>query len=73
VHDANNLIGSDQEAQQLRTENRRELVQQLGMRLQQLSPTRLATLQETAQAKADAEARAAEEAARQPAPAAPAR
>ncbi|MCY1438035.1 LPS-assembly lipoprotein LptE [compost metagenome] len=73
VHDSNNLIGSDQEAQQLRAEIRRELVQQLGMRLQQLSPTRLATLQETAQAKADAEARAAEEAARQPAPAAPAR
>lgn len=73
VHDSNNLIGSDQEAQQLRTEIRRELVQQLSMRLQQLSPTRLATLQETAQAKADAEARAAEEAAHQPAPAAPAR
>lgn len=73
VHDANNLIGSDQEAQQLRVEMRRELVQQLAMRLQQLNPARLAKLEETARAKAEAEARAAAEAERQSAPAAPAR
>ena len=73
VHDANNLVGSDQEAKQLRGEMRRELVQQLALRLQQLSPARLAKLEESARAKAEAEARAAAEAERQSAPAAPAR
>lgn len=68
VHDSSNLIGSQQEAEQLRGELRRELVQQLGMRLQLLSPARLQTLQEAAEARAEVEARAAE-AARQPLPA----
>jgi LPS-assembly lipoprotein len=73
VHDANNLAGSQQEAEQLRGEMRRELVQQLALRLQQLSPARLGKLEEAARAKAEAEARAAAEAERQSAPADPAR
>jgi LPS-assembly lipoprotein len=54
VHDGNNLIGSDQEAEQIRKEIRSDLVQKLIARLQQLSPQRLDELQ----AKADAAARA---------------
>lgn len=72
VHDANNLVGSQQEAEQLRGEMRRELIQQLGMRLRQLSPAQLTRLEETARARAEAEARAMD-AAGQAAPAAPAR
>lgn len=63
VYDANNLIASDQEGQQLRRELRREQVQQLLMRLQMLDPVRLEQLREQAQARAEAEARAAEAAA----------
>ena len=63
VYDANNLIASDQEGQQLRRELRREQVQQLLMRLQMLDPARLEQLREQAQARAEAEARAAEAAA----------
>jgi len=59
VHDENNLIGSDQEAGQLRSEMRRELVQQLALRLQLLTPQRLDELQQAAEARADAERRAA--------------
>jgi len=70
VHDSNNLIGSDQEAEQLRAEMRRELVQQLLMRLQMLTPARLGELQEQALARAEAEAQATE-AARKAAPATP--
>lgn len=72
VHDSNNLAGTDQEAERMRAEMRRELVQQLLLRLQQLSPAQLAELQETAQARAEAEAKAAATA-RQAAPATPAR
>ncbi|RAU42403.1 MULTISPECIES: LPS assembly lipoprotein LptE [unclassified Pseudomonas] len=54
VHDGNNLIGSDQEAAQVRKEMRSELVQKMIARLQQLTPERLDELQ----AKADAAARA---------------
>lgn len=72
VHDSNNLAGTDQEAERVRAEMRRELVQQLVLRLQQLTPAQLAELQEAAQAKADAEAKAAATA-RQAAPATPAR
>lgn len=72
VHDSNNLAGTDQEAQRVRAEMRRELIQQLVLRLQQLTPEQLAQLQETARAKAEAEASAAA-AARQAAPATPAR
>lgn len=70
AHDSNNLIGSDQEAQQLRAEMRREQVQQLLLRLQLQTPARLAELREQAQARAEAEAKAAEEA-RQAAPTLP--
>jgi LPS-assembly lipoprotein len=62
--DGNNLIGSDQEAAQLREEMRRDLVQQLVQRLQQVSPAQLEQLQQSAEAKAKAEAEA-QEAARQ--------
>ncbi|MDF3931256.1 LPS assembly lipoprotein LptE [Pseudomonas citronellolis] len=68
LHDENNLTGSDQEAGQLRKEMRRDLVQQLSLRLQMLTPARLADLQQKAEAKAKAEAdalKAADEAARQ--------
>jgi len=56
VQDGNNLIGSDEEAAQLRGEIRRDLVQQMAMRLQLINPERLAELEATARAKAKAEA-----------------
>jgi LPS-assembly lipoprotein len=59
VHDENNLIGSDQESAQLRQEMRRELVQQMVLRLQLVTPARLEQLQQEAEAKAQAEAEAA--------------
>lgn len=62
--DSNNLIGSDQEAAQLRTELRREMIQQLVQRLSLITPDQLDQLQQTAEARAKAEAEA-EEAARQ--------
>ncbi|OEC33265.1 LPS-assembly lipoprotein [Pseudomonas cuatrocienegasensis] len=58
--DGNNLIGSDQEANQVRSEMRRDLVQQLAQRLRQITPAQLDTLQQTAEAKAQAEADALE-------------
>ncbi|MOA16295.1 LPS-assembly lipoprotein RlpB [compost metagenome] len=67
LHDENNLTGSDQEAAQLRREMRRELVQQMSLRLQMLTPAQLDELQRKAEAKAQAEAeavRAADEAAK---------
>lgn len=60
VHDSSNLIGSSQEGDQLRQEMRRELLQQLMARLQRLSPARLDRLQQTAEARARAEADAIE-------------
>lgn len=60
AQDSNNLVGSDQEAVQLRSEMRRELVQQLVQRLQQVTPARLDQLQQTAEAKAKVEADALE-------------
>jgi len=60
VQDSNNLIGNDQQAAQLRTEMRRDLVQQLAQRLQQITPAQLDELQQTAEAKAKAEADALE-------------
>ena len=72
VHDSNNLAGTEQEAERVRAEMRHELLQQLVLRLQQLSPAQLAELQETAQSKAEAEANAAATA-RQAEPANPAR
>ena len=68
LNDENNLIGSAQEADQLRKEMRRDLVQQLSLRLQLLTPAQLASLQQKAEAKAKAEAdalKAADEAAKQ--------
>lgn len=64
VHDSNNLVGSGQEGEQLRAEIRRELVQQLVMRIQRLTPQRLDRLQEIAETKARAEAEAMEAARR---------
>lgn len=64
VHDSNNLIGSDQEAAQLRREMRQEMVQQMIMRLQLITPAQLDQLQQTAEAKAKAEAEALEAARR---------
>lgn len=60
IHDGNNLVGSDQEATDARKEIRRELVQRMMLRLQQLTPTQLDQLQQTADAKAKAEAAALE-------------
>lgn len=67
VQDDNNLIGSDQEAAQIREEMRRDLVQQMSMRLQMITPAQLDDLQRKAEAKAKAEAdamKAADEAAK---------
>jgi len=57
-HDGNNLVGSDSEMTQVRKEMRRELVQRVMLRLQQLTPEKLELLQQTAdnKAKADADA-----------------
>jgi len=60
VHDSSNLIGSDQEANQLRNEIRRELLQQLNMRISGISQSQLDQLQETAEARRRAEAEAVE-------------
>ncbi|RON55899.1 LPS-assembly lipoprotein LptE [Pseudomonas frederiksbergensis] len=56
IHDGNNLVGSDQEAATARVETRRELVQRMILRLQQITPTQLDQLQQTANARAKAEA-----------------
>lgn len=58
--DDNNLTGSDQEAAQLRNELRRELIEQLAQNLQQITPAQLDQLQQTAEARAKAEAEALE-------------
>jgi len=60
IHDGNNLVGSDQEANDARKDIRRELVQRMMLRLQQLTPTQLEQLQQTADARAKAEAAALE-------------
>lgn len=60
VHDSSNLIGSDQEAGQLREEMRRELLQQLSMRIRGITPAELDKLQETAEARKRAETEAIE-------------
>ena len=60
IHDGNNLVGSDQEANDARRETRRELVQRMMLRLQQLTPAQLDQLQATADARAKAEAQALE-------------
>ncbi|MBO1540509.1 LPS assembly lipoprotein LptE [Pseudomonas sp. OA65] len=60
LHDGNNITGSDQESSEVRDEMRRDLVQRMMLRLQQLSPAQLDELQQTADAKAKAEAEALE-------------
>ncbi len=60
VHDSSNLISSDQEAAQLRQEMRRELLQQLVMRVSRITPAELDQRQQTAEAKRRAEAEAIE-------------
>lgn len=64
VYDGNNITGSGQEATQVRTEIRRDLVQGMMVRLQQLTPARLDDLQRKADERAQAEARALQEAQR---------
>jgi LPS-assembly lipoprotein len=60
MHDGNNLVGSDQEGNDARKETRRELVQRMMLRLQQITPAQLDQLQQTAEARAKAEADALE-------------
>ena len=60
VHDSSNLIGSDQEAEQLRQEMRRELLQQVSMRIRGITPAQLDQLQLTAEARKRSEAEAIE-------------
>ncbi|MDR3387501.1 LPS assembly lipoprotein LptE [Pseudomonas sp. MWU13-2100] len=60
VHDGNNITAGDAEAGQLRKEMRRDLIQQMVLRLQLLTPTQLDALQQTADAKAKADADALE-------------
>lgn len=64
AHNQNNVTGSGQEAALLREEMRRDLVMQLMMRLQAVTPTQLEGLKEQAQRKAQAEADAREAAIR---------
>jgi LPS-assembly lipoprotein len=64
VQDSNNLMGSDQEAAQVRKEMHVQLVQNIVARLQQLTPAQLDKLQATAEAKAKADADALEAAQR---------
>ncbi|MDF0731434.1 LPS assembly lipoprotein LptE [Pseudomonas entomophila] len=64
VYDGNNITGSGQEATQVRQELRRDLVQGMMVRLQQLTPARLDQLQQQADERARAEAQALQEAQR---------
>ncbi|MDZ3995256.1 LPS assembly lipoprotein LptE [Pseudomonas sp. Teo4] len=65
IHDGSNITGSDQEAEQARTEMRRDLVQAMVVRLQLLTPSQLDQLQQEADERAKAEAAALEAARRQ--------
>jgi LPS-assembly lipoprotein len=60
LHDGNNITGSDKESSEVREEMRRDMVQRMMLRLQQLSPGQLEQLQQTADAKAKQEADALE-------------
>jgi LPS-assembly lipoprotein len=60
IHDGNNLVGSDQEANDARRDIRRDLVQRMMLRLQQLTPGQLQQLQQAANDRAKAEADALE-------------
>src|SRR5690606_29962077 len=58
VHDSNNLIGSSQEGDQLRQEMRREILHQLVMRIQRITPAQLDRLQQEGETRARAEVEA---------------
>ena len=60
LQDGSNVAGSSQEGAVIRKEMRRDLIQQLVLRLEQLTPEQLETLQQQADAKAKAEADAIE-------------
>ena len=60
LQDGSNIAGANQEGQMIRKEMRRDLVQQLVMRLEQLTPEQLEKLQQQSDAKAKAEADAIE-------------
>ncbi|MFI8335263.1 LPS assembly lipoprotein LptE [Pseudomonas taetrolens] len=60
LQDGNNITGSGQEAALARKEMRRDLIQQMIARLEQLTPAQLEKLQQVADAKAQAEADAIE-------------
>jgi len=64
VFDSNNITGGDQDATQTREEMRRELVQNMLVRLQLLTPAQLDQLQLEADARAKAQADAEAEAQR---------
>ncbi|MFK0089010.1 LPS assembly lipoprotein LptE [Pseudomonas sp. NPDC090755] len=64
MHDGNNITGSQQEALQARKEMRSELVQNMLVRLQLLTPSQLDMLQQKADERAKAEADALEAARR---------
>ena len=57
-YDSNNLGGSNEEQLMLREEMQRELVEQIAMRLQLITPERLDRLQQDAKVKAQAKAEA---------------
>ena len=65
VRDASNITGSEQEAARSRLEMRRDLVNAMVVRLQQLTPAQLDELQRKADERAQAEAAALEAARRQ--------
>ncbi|MDG9810651.1 hypothetical protein N7613_18760 [Pseudomonas juntendi] len=65
VRDASNTTGSEQEAARSRLEMRRDLVNAMVVRLQQLTPAQLDELQQKADQRAQAEAAALEAARRQ--------
>lgn len=60
LQDGNNITGSGQEAAMVKGEMRRELVQQMVLRLEQLTPEQLEKLQQVADERAKAEADAIE-------------
>ena len=60
LQDGSNIAGANQEGEMIRKEMRRDLVQQLVLRLEQLTPEQLEKLQQQADAKAKAEADAIE-------------
>ncbi|WP_369989496.1 LPS-assembly lipoprotein LptE [Pseudomonas xanthosomatis] len=64
VRDGNNVTAGSQESEQIRKELRRDLVQSMMIRLQQLTPAQLEELQAKADERAKAEARAQQEAQR---------